>query len=720
MYIAGKALYGLGYMEAAKRCLALADNESDSECWLEGDEEYIDFLQTEVKLELPKEIIEIQRKRDEEVASGRVRLYTEEEVDQYMEGKLDLSLMKKDELPKRRKQQGEAALKICEDAAGASFAEQMKAMEEALASLTEAPEVYPEVEVLYRKKAQLFAENGDNEKALEAYRMAYHCKNGNYDSEVLLGIADALDKLGREKEATTYLFRTFIMFGEDVVIEKVGKKRWSAVEAYINTPTKEINRVRKFTVAKPASEYFGKKQLYFAYNNGEFRKTNQTELIQENIDSFYDPRSVRRKAYDLADIFYFASEGIDINEFATAVGIFVVSNQNGNYYTSWHEFAHIAWRWGDLEFCREYASRLQMEQGKSIVKKSNKEFLTLCDENEEQNTADILDIIFEELRLQNNFNEDTCKEVLEAFAKPIAEWRSIPVPKFMNERAYEAMYEIVEKCFERKLYKTALRLSGLLFVVDKDKAEYMKHLDRTDWLLGRLMYEMGYMASAKMCFSKADSRTKGACWEGADNKYKALMEQDVKIELTEEVYRKQEELNQGILNGEITSYTGNQVRKHRLGVEKVKFPDEKKIAKERSKVGEKAVKRYEKSANGTPEERMEAIEAAFAVFAEAPEVYSEAAYLYFLKANLYLDKGELETAYDCFKKAYNCKDGKRNGMVLLGIAIVLSQMGRMNESTAYLFRTYILCGKDFILDKVGEGPWAMVEQCLAKGREKCR
>lgn len=55
---------------------------------------------------------------------------------------------------------------------------------------------------------------------------------------------------------------------------------------------------------------------------------------------------------------------------------------------------------------------------------------------------------------------------------------------------------------------------------------------------------------------------------------------------------------------------------------------------------------------------------------------------------------------------------KRNGLVLLGLAIVLSQMGRMKEFTVYLFRTYILCGKDFVIDKVGEEPWKMVEAYL--------
>lgn len=210
----------------------------------------------------------------------------------------------------------------------------------------------------------------------------------------------------------------------------------------------------------------------------------------------------------------------------------------------------------------------------------------------------------------------------------------------------------------------------------------------------------------------ADEDTTGQCWKAGDEKYKDLLQQETKLELSEEIFEIQRQIDERVKNGEIKLYTPDEVDSYFDGELEIPIIDVKQQAKDRKKLGEKAIKKYEKSSNGTPEERMKAINEAFAMFTEAPEIYPEAAYLYYLKANLYLNKGELETAYDCFKKAYRCKDGKRNGLILLGIAIVLSQMGRMKESITYLFRTYILCGKDFVIGKVGESTWEMVEQYL--------
>lgn len=151
--------------------------------------------------------------------------------------------------------------------------------------------------------------------------------------------------------------------------------------------------------------------------------------------------------------------------------------------------------------------------------------------------------------------------------------------------------------------------------------------------------------------------------------------------------------------------------KYYAGELDIPFVDLKKQKKNRMKTGEKAIKKYEKYAQGSMEERMKGMEEAFSVFTEESEVY-EAAYLYCLKANLYITKNDYETAYKYFRKAYQCESGKRNGLVLLGTAIALSQMGRMQESTVYLFRTYMLCGKEFILEEVGDKPWEMVEKYL--------
>jgi len=266
-------------------------------------------------------------------------------------------------------------------------------------------------------------------------------------------------------------------------------------------------------------------------------------------------------------------------------------------------------------------------------------------------------------------------------------------------------------CCKHKAYHTAVRLSGLLFAADRTKKK--EYLARTLYLLGKVTYELGYMEVSKRCFLFADEDTNGQCWQAGDEKYKEVLQQETRLALSEEILELQKDIDARVKSGSIPRmYTREEVLLYRKKKFDIPFVSMEPVVKERKSQGEKAIKLFEKSANATPEERLQAIEEAFAIFTEAPEVYPEAAYLYFKKGNIYLDKGDFETAYDCFKKAYNCKDGKRNGLVLLGLAIVLSQMGRMKESTVYLFRTYILCGKDFVIDKVGEEPWKMVEAYL--------
>lgn len=57
----------------------------------------------------------------------------------------------------------------------------------------------------------------------------------------------------------------------------------------------------------------------------------------------------------------------------------------------------------------------------------------------------------------------------------------------------------------------------------------------------------------------------------------------------------------------------------------------------------------------------------------------------FMQANVYFDEGDLENALVSIKKAYKCKNGSINGMVLLNFAIILSKMGISREATVYVF-----------------------------------
>ncbi|MCM1536469.1 MAG: hypothetical protein NC126_11155 [Clostridium sp.] len=63
-------------------------------------------------------------------------------------------------------------------------------------------------------------------------------------------------------------------------------------------------------------------------------------------------------------------------------------------------------------------------------------------------------------------------------------------------------------------------------------------------------------------------------------------------------------------------------------------------------------------------------------------------------------------------KAYACKNGNKNAMVLLGITTILRKQGRKTEATAYAFRAYLLLGRKFVLEALGESALEAVEKYL--------
>lgn len=452
--------------------------------------------------------------------------------------------------------------------------------------------------------------------------------------------------------------------------------------------------------------------LVYPYAGEKFSLGNLSCRLQKKVDIYNEniKNEMLEEMKSAVSSIILTTNGIEYsNEFSQAMTILQFAlEERKNSRTVWLLNVDSSYEHEDLEICRELVIRAIEIVGKSEL--SNRKVLVpLSNESKEENIADIFGMITEELE-SASLEEDKYHQLLEDFAKLLVKWRELEVPKTCAEKSYELISEIIETCCRHKAYHTAVRLSGLLFAADRTKKK--EYLAATMYLMGKVMYELNYMEVAKRCFMFADEDTKGQCWKMEDEKYKGLLKQETKLELSEEIFEIQRQIDERVKSGEIKLYTPDEVDSYFYGELEIPIIDVKQQAKDRKKLGEKAIKRYEKSANGTPEERMKAIDEAFGIFTEAPEIYPEAAYLYYLKANLYLDKGELETAYDCFKKAYRCKDGKRNGLVLLGKAIVLSQMGRMNEAVTYLFRTYILCGKDFVIEKVGESTWKMVEQYL--------
>lgn len=443
--------------------------------------------------------------------------------------------------------------------------------------------------------------------------------------------------------------------------------------------------------------------------NGFFRFTNIREMTEEGVDEYNAIQS--KMPYDDVndEVFSFANNSRGLyrpNEFARALGILLFAREGrANSRLVWGLSAYDAFESGDLEICRELVIRDIKESGKENV---NKSLIPLTKESSDENVADIMGMITDEL---GELSEEEYEDLLEDFAALLVQWRELEVPKCKDEDAYEIVYELVQHCYEHKAYRTATRLSGLLYGADERKKK--PNLAKTDLLMGMVMYELGYMEVAKQCFLFADEDTKGKCWEDVPEKYRALLEQETKLEITEEVLEVQKFIDDGIASGTIKTYTQEEVDLYHDGKLEVEFPDPKKQDKERKKIAEKAIKAYEKHSGGDTSERLKAIDEAFKVLTEEPEVYEQAAYLYFLKANIYLEEDDLENAYAAIKQAYKCKDGNKNGMVLLTHAIILSNMGRHSEATVYIFRTYILFGEEFVVEKLGESAIEALEDYLS-------
>ena len=453
----------------------------------------------------------------------------------------------------------------------------------------------------------------------------------------------------------------------------------------------------------------GKEHLFIPLAEDEYLLTNVREEIEARVNNYNAERST--KAYDIVDVgvHSLGQRGNEyrVYDFARAMAVLELGREGRLAYRVWGLSADIAFDNGDLEICREFVTREIKESSKSDVANSNKAFIPLSKESADENVADIMGMITDEL---GELTEDDYEELLKDFASPLDQWRNLEVPKWQDKDAYNIVYEIIRLCYEHKAYHTALRLSGLLYAADERKK--MPNLVKTNILAGKIMYELGYMEVARRCFLFADRDTSRKKREPFPEEYREFLEQETNLEITDEVLEKQKFIDDGIASGKFKTYTLEEIRKSRKGGLKIEFLESEEKNKERKKLGEKAVNAYEKHADGDAEERLKGIDAAFKVFTEEPEVYEEAAYLYFLKANIYLDKDDLENAYDCIKKAYGCKNGNKNGMVLLSTAIILGRMGRSKEATVYVFRSYILCGEDFVSEKLGESAIEELENYL--------
>ncbi|MCM1536470.1 MAG: hypothetical protein NC126_11160 [Clostridium sp.] len=285
----------------------------------------------------------------------------------------------------------------------------------------------------------------------------------------------------------------------------------------------------------------------------------------------------------------------------------------------------------------------------------------------DEHAADIMRMLMDEL---DELSEEDYGKLIDDFMEPLDKWSALEAPKRRSKDAYALVYEILRQCYEHKAYHTALKLAGLLYIADEPKK--MPNLVKTFLLMGKILYELGYMEAAKRCFLFADEDTDGQCLKDIPEQYHSLLLQETRLKISEKALEKQKALL-----------------------------DSKKRDDERKELGWKALDIYKEYEAGDLKERQKGVNTALKVFTEEPENYEAAAYLYFMAANVYFENDNINTAYNCIKAAYNCKNGSQNGRILLFRALILGKMGRTNEAHLYVFRSYLLESRESITDIMG-------------------
>lgn len=447
------------------------------------------------------------------------------------------------------------------------------------------------------------------------------------------------------------------------------------------------------------------KKMYIPLEEDTFSKfvqTNIAEQIEAHVKAYNEARLTETYGEVNNRVDWIGDLCCDcgVYEFARVMAVMELAREGRLAGRIWGLNAGITFANGDIEFCREFSIRNARDGY------SQKQYNAIKRESADQNVADILGMITDEL---GKLDDDDYEDLLDDFAAPLIRWRSLKVPKYKEADAYDAMYEIVQKCCDHNAYRTALRLAGLLYVTDSKK---MPNLIITNTLVGKILYELGYMEAAKRCFLFAARDNSKKRRPPFPEEFLPFLNEKTDLEVPGEVYERQKFIDEAVASGKIKVYTEEEVDKFYDKELKIEFPNSKSVIKKRETTAKKALDTYEECAGGSAEERLKGIDEALKVFAEEAESYEQAAYLYFLKANIYLKQDDIDKAYDFIKKAYGCKDGNKNGMVLLTFAIILSKMGRSAEATVYIFRCYILLGEEFVAEKLGDSALEALEDYI--------
>lgn len=148
-------------------------------------------------------------------------------------------------------------------------------------------------------------------------------------------------------------------------------------------------------------------ELYYPFNKGKFDIWDVCGKFQKLIDEYNrvikdNDINETKIMSKILDIIIYVIIRKDLNEISQAmVTLLLALEKRNNSRTVWSYCASIAFNCGDLEICRELVIFAIKKSSIGDVRNSNREFIKLSKEDKEQNVADILGMVVEELERNN-------------------------------------------------------------------------------------------------------------------------------------------------------------------------------------------------------------------------------------------------------------------------------------------------------------------------------
>lgn len=206
----GKVAYENGYEEIARQCFSFVESQS-ADIFANVEEKYRVILNKKTEMIIPKIAYDTDMNIQEKVESGEIRLYTKEEVFEYIANEKPKALKQQKKEQKQREKKLESVKARYDLIADTLQEETLKEINTLLEMLGEEDAYCAIAGKLYRQKGEIYLNLNELQKAEECLTKAYQCEEGRFSPELMKDFAVLAEKSGKKKEAEAYSFRASIL-----------------------------------------------------------------------------------------------------------------------------------------------------------------------------------------------------------------------------------------------------------------------------------------------------------------------------------------------------------------------------------------------------------------------------------------------------------------------------------------------------------------------------